>query len=222
MSHKTNKFSKNYYEIIIGLFVTTLIVSNIASVKIISVHGIVFDAGTILFPLAYILGDIITEIYGFKKLKQLLYIGIAMLLVTFGVLYVVQLLPALDTQAQQAYTTILGPLWRIIVASRTAIFFGELLNSYILAKLKIKYQGKRLWGRLVGSTTIGSLTDTIIFSAIAFAGTINSKDLMNLILTVFCIKMLTELVLSPITVKIIGYMKRTSGTDIYEEPELRL
>ena len=93
--------------------------------------------------IAYILGDIITK-YMASKLKQLLlYIGIAMLLVTFGVLYVVQLLPALDTQAQQAYTTILGPLWQIIVANIKAIFFlVELLNSYILAKLKIKYRGK--------------------------------------------------------------------------------
>ncbi len=219
----TKKPANSIYEVLVALFITTLIVSNIASVKLVQGGGLVFDAGTILFPLAYILGDIITEIYGFRKMRRLLYIGISMLLLTAATFYIVQLLPAAsDWGNQAAYDSILGVVWRIVAASIVALFVGELLNSYVLAKLKIRTKGKGLWGRIVGSTAIGSLVDTTIFSIIAFGGTISGSTMLQLIATVYGIKLLTEIILSPITVRVIGVIKKKENLDTFEEPHLSL
>lgn len=219
----TKKPANSIYEVLVALFITTLIVSNIASVKLVQGGGLVFDAGTILFPLAYILGDIITEIYGFRKMRRLLYIGISMLLLTAATFYIVQLLPAAsDWGNQAAYDSILGVVWRIVAASIVALFVGELLNSYVLAKLKIRTKGKGLWGRIVGSTAVGSLVDTTIFSIIAFGGTISGSTMLQLIATVYGIKLLTEIILSPITVKVIAAIKKKENLDTFEEPHLSL
>jgi len=212
-----------YYEVLVALLITTLIVSNIASVKLVQLGNLVFDAGTILFPLAYIIGDIITEIYGFRRMRRLLYIGLAMLALTTVVFAIVQVLPSpADWQNQAAYTVILGVVWRIVFASMVAFFVGELLNSYILAKLKIKTKGKKLWNRLVSSSAIGSLIDTIIFSVLAFGGTISGQTMVQLIATVYAIKLVTEIALSPLTMKIITYLKKKERLDTFEEPKLGL
>ncbi|MDQ5953509.1 MAG: queuosine precursor transporter [Patescibacteria group bacterium] len=216
-----NKKTFIYYEVLVALLVTTLIVSNIASVKLIQIGGIVFDAGTIMFPLAYIVGDIITEIYGFKRMRRLLYIGLAMLLLTVLTFWVVQILPSpIDWQHQQAYSDILGFVWRIVLASMAAFFIGELFNSYLLAKFKVRTKGKGLWGRLMGSSAIGSLLDTTIFTVLAFGGTVSSAVLINIIATVYVIKMLTELLLSPVTIKIIDYIKSKENIDTFESPKI--
>ncbi|MDQ5885492.1 MAG: queuosine precursor transporter [Patescibacteria group bacterium] len=216
-----NKKTFIYYEVLVALLVTTLIVSNIASVKLIQIGGIVFDAGTIMFPLAYIVGDIITEIYGFKRMRRLLYIGLAMLLLTVLTFWVVQILPSpIDWQHQQAYSDILGFVWRIVLASMTAFFIGELFNSYLLAKFKVRTKGKGLWARLMGSSAIGSLLDTTIFTVLAFGGTVSSAVLINIIATVYVIKMLTELLLSPVTIKIIDYIKSKENIDTFESPKI--
>ena len=216
-----NKKTFIYYEVLVALLVTTLIVSNIASVKLIQIGGIVFDAGTILFPLAYIVGDIITEIYGFKRMRRILYIGLAMLLLTVLTFWVVQILPSpIDWQHQQAYSDILGFVWRIVLASMAAFFIGELFNSYLLAKFKVRTKGKGLWGRLMGSSAIGSLLDTTIFTVLAFGGTVSSAILINIIVTVYVIKMLTELLLSPLTIKIIDYIKNKEKIDTFESPKI--
>ncbi len=217
------KKSSTIYDVLVALFITTLIVSNIASVKLVHGAGLVFDAGTILFPLAYILGDIITEVYGFRRMRRLLFIGIGMLLLTATTFYIVQMLPAAsDWGNQAAYDSILGVVWRIVAASIVAIFVGELLNSYILAKLKIRTKGKGLWGRIVGSTAIGSLVDTTIFSVLAFGGTVSSNTMIQLIATVYGIKLATEIIVSPITVRVIKAIKKSEKVDVYEEPSFSL
>ena len=211
------------YEVLVALFITVLIVSNIASTKIIHFSTLTFDAGTILFPLAYIVGDIITEIYGFRKMRRLIYLGIGMLLITSLTFYVVGILPhASDWTNQDAYNSILGIVWRIVAASSIALFFGEFFNSYILAKLKISTKGKGLWGRVVGSTAVGSLIDTTLFSVIAFVGTMSASTLMQLIATVYFIKIATEIIVSPITLKIIGIIKKAENIDTFEAPTLTL
>jgi len=222
---KTKLKQSNFtaYEILVALFITVLIVSNIASTKIVHFYSLTFDAGTILFPLAYIVGDIITEIYGFRKMRRLIYLGIGMLLITTLTFYIVGLLPhAIDWTGQDAYNSILGVVWRIVGASIIALFFGEFFNSYILAKLKIQTKGKGIWGRVVGSTAIGSLIDTTLFSTIAFAGTLSSSTLIQLITTVYLVKVVTEVVVSPITLQIIAYIKRTENIDTFEAPALSL
>ena len=211
------------YEILVALFITVLIVSNIASTKIIHFSSLTFDAGTVLFPLAYIVGDIITEIYGFRKMRRLIYLGIVMLLLTSFTFYIVGLLPhASDWNNQGAYDSILGIVWRIVAASCIALFFGEFFNSYILAKLKISTKGKGLWGRVVGSTAVGSLVDTSLFSVIAFIGTMSSSTLVQLIATVYFIKIVTEIIVSPVTLKIIGFIKKSENIDTFEAPSLTL
>jgi len=222
---KTKLKQSNFtaYEILVALFITVLIVSNIASTKIVHFYSLTFDAGTILFPLAYIVGDIITEIYGFRKMRRLIYLGIGMLLITTLTFYIVGLLPhAIDWTGQDAYNSILGVVWRIVGASIIALFFGEFFNSYILAKLKIQTKGKGIWGRVVGSTAIGSLIDTTLFSTIAFAGTMSSSTLIQLIATVYLVKVVTEVVVSPITLQIIAYIKKTENIDTFEAPALSL
>jgi uncharacterized integral membrane protein (TIGR00697 family) len=212
-----------YYEVLVALFVTVLIVSNIASVKLAQVGGLVFDAGTILFPLAYIIGDIITEIYGFRRMRRLIYIGLSMLAITSLTFWIVGLLPSpADWQNQDAYDAILGVVWRIVLASMVAFFVGELLNSYVLAKLKIKTHGKKLWNRLVSSSAIGSLVDTIIFSLLAFGGTVSGDVMFQLIATVYGIKLATEILLSPLTMRVIAYLKKKERLDTFEEPTFSL
>ena len=222
---KTKLKQSNFtaYEILVALFITVLIVSNIASTKIVHFYSLTFDAGTILFPLAYIVGDIITEIYGFRKMRRLIYLGIGMLLITTLTFYIVGLLPhAIDWTGQDAYNSILGVVWRIVGASIIALFFGEFFNSYILAKLKIQTKGKGIWARVVGSTAIGSLIDTTLFSTLAFAGTMSSSMLVQLIATVYLVKVVTEIVVSPITLQIIAYIKKTEKIDTFEAPALSL
>ncbi len=197
-----------YYEILISLFITTLIISNIASIKIVQFNHLIFDAGTILFPLAYIIGGIITEIYGFPIMRKILYIGIAILIFSGLVLYAVQLMPhPLEWKLQESFSAILGMTWRIFFASIVAIISGELINGYLLTQLKIRTKGKFLWGRLISSSAAGSLIDTIIFSVLAFAGTISNSALLNIIATVFFIKVCTEIILSPITLKAVKLIK---------------
>lgn len=208
-------------ETLIALFITTLIISNIVSIKLISVGPLVFDAGTLLFPLAYIIGDIIAEVYGFKKMRQILLLGIGALVITSLTFWLVGVLPASsDWGNQTAYESILGVVWRIVTASIIAIFVGELVNAYVLGKLKIKTAGKNLWYRLIGSSAVGNALDTTLFTIIAFAGLVPGAVLWNIIWTVFLIKMTIEIIVSPLTMKIIAAIKRQENIDVFEEPRL--
>ena len=216
MKPKTSKI----FEWLTVVFITTLIVSNIVSIKTISIGAIVFDAGTILFPLAYIIGDIIAEVYGYKTMRRLTVMGVSMLLLTSVVFWVVGALPADSSWTiQDAYSSTLGVVWRIALASITAILIGELVNAYTLAKMKIASHGKRLWLRLIGSSAIGDAFDTIIFSTLAFAGTMPLLTLVQLILSVYLIKMSVEIIVSPLTMRLITYVKKIDKVDSFENPK---
>lgn len=218
MKRNTQK-SYKLYELLAGFFVMSIIVSNIASVKLVEVGPLIFDAGTLLFPLAYIIGGIITEVYGFRRMRSLLGIGILMLICTSVTFWAVGALPAAaDWPNQASYDSILGVVWRIMTASIVAIALGELLNSYVLAKLKIAAKGRKLWARVIGSSAIGSLLDTVVFSVIAFAGTIPSGVLWHLIVTVYLIKLGTEILLSPVTMIVIRAIKQKENIDTFEAP----
>lgn len=217
------KVSSYTYEFLAALFIMTLVVSNIASVKMVGIGPVVFDAGTLLFPLAYIVGDIITEVYGFRKMRALLYIGISMLLLTTLTFWIVGALPStVEWTGQSAYDEILGVVWRIVLASCVAIFVGEFINSYLLAHWKVKTKGAYIWRRIVGSSAVGSLLDTVIFSVIAFVGTVSSGTLFSLIVTVYLVKLAVEIVISPLTLRAIDYIKRVEKLDTYENPSLSL
>lgn len=207
------------YEMLAGLFVMTLIVSNIASIKVVEIGPLVFDAGTILFPLSYIVGDIVTEVYGYRKMRSLLYVGVVSLILTMTTFWVVQILPASpDWPNQVAYESILGVVWRIVLASVTALFLGEIMNAYVMARMKVRSKGKNLWVRMISSSVVGSAIDTVVFSTVAFLGTMPFDALAQLMITVFLIKITTEVIVSPLTIKIINIVKRREKIDTYEQP----
>ena len=207
------------YEMLAGLFVMTLIVSNIASIKVVAIGPLVFDAGTILFPLSYIVGDIVTEVYGYRKMRSLLYVGVVSLILTMTTFWVVQILPASpDWSNQVAYESILGVVWRIVLASVTALFLGEIMNAYVMARMKVRSKGKNLWVRMISSSVVGSAIDTVVFSTVAFLGTMPFDALAQLMITVFLIKITTEVIVSPLTIKIINIVKRREKIDTYEQP----
>lgn len=210
------------YELLAVLFVATLIVSNIVSVKIVSLGWLTFDAGTVLFPLAYIVGDIITEVYGYRAMRRVIYSGVAMLALTMATLWVVQALPPeAGWTGQEAFVATLGVVWRLALGSLVALFIGEIMNAYVMGKMKFaagRGGGRGLWLRMISSSAVGSLLDTVIFSLIAFAGTMPMGVLLHLMLTVFGMKMAVELLVSPLTMWLIAWVKQREKTDALEAP----
>lgn len=207
------------YDIFAVLFVTTLLVSNIVSVKIVSVGWLTFDAGTVLFPLAYIVGDIITEVYGYRRMRRLIYNGLAALMLMTLTFWVVQLLPVDSSwTGQAAFESTLGVVWRLAISSVTALFVGEIMNAYVMGRMKVASRGRGLWWRMIGSSAAGSALDTVIFSTIAFAGTMPTTSFWQLIITVFLIKMAVEIMVSPLTIRLIARVKKHEKLDTFEQP----
>lgn len=215
----TKKQHYSLYDIFAVLFVTTLLVSNIVSVKIVSVGWLTFDAGTVLFPLAYIVGDIITEIYGYRRTRLLIYSGVAALTLMTLTFWVVQLLPADSSwTGQTAFESTLGVVWRLAIGSVTALFVGEIMNAYVMGRMKVASRGRGLWRRMVSSSLAGNALDTAIFSTIAFAGTMPMTSFWQLIVTVFLIKMAVEIMVSPLTMRLIDRVKKYEKLDTFEQP----
>lgn len=207
------------YDIFAILFVTTLLVSNIVSVKIVSVGWLTFDAGTVLFPLAYIVGDIITEVYGYRRTRRLIYSGVAALMLMTLTFWVVQLLPADSSwTGQAAFESTLGVVWRLAIGSVVALFVGEIMNAYVMGRMKVASRGRGLWRRMVSSSLAGNALDTAIFSTIAFAGTMPMTSFWQLIVTVFLIKMAVEIMVSPLTMRLIDRVKKYEKLDTFEQP----
>ena len=215
----TKKQHYSLYDIFAVLFVTTLLVSNIVSVKIVSVGWLTFDAGTVLFPLAYIVGDIITEVYGYRRMRRLIYSGVAALMLMTLTFWVVQLLPADSSwTGQAAFESTLGVVWRLAIGSVTALFVGEIINAYVMGRMKVASRGRGLWRRMVSSSLAGNALDTVIFSTIAFAGTMPMTSFWQLIVTVFLIKMAVEIMVSPLTMHLIARVKKHEKLDTFEQP----
>ena len=214
MTSATGVTKSHAYTLIVSLFTAILLISNIASTKLFGLWetDIIIDGGTILFPLAYILGDVITEVYGFKRAKFIIFCGFIAMALMSATLFAVQLLPpASDWANQGAYEAILGLVPRIAIGSLIAYMVGELLNSYVMAAMKAKTNGKYLWARALGSTVVGALADTVLFSTIAFAGIIPADALIGLIATVYLIKLIVEVAVLPITYRVVKYLKRIEG-----------
>ncbi len=197
-----------YIDIITALFVTTLILSNITSAKIVGIKFISFDGGTILFPLAYILGDVLTEIYGYARARRVIWIGFFMNILMVTTFWLVGALPSDPSWGgQESYNAILGVVPRIVLGSLVAYLAGEISNSLVLAKLKAKTNGKYFWLRAIGSTVVGQFLDTTIFLLIAFAGILPWSLILTIWLTNYIFKIGIEIVMLPITYKIINKLK---------------
>ncbi|MEA2015468.1 MAG: queuosine precursor transporter [Actinomycetota bacterium] len=206
-----------YFDLITGLFVAVLLISNIASSKIVDIWKFTFDGGTILFPLSYIFGDILTEVYGYRRSRRVIWIGFFCALLMSFILGLIGLIkPASGWEHQEAYMAILGQTTRIVTASLIAYFAGEFSNSYILAKMKVLTKGKWLFTRTIGSTIVGEGIDTIIFVLIAFLGVYDISMVLLIIISNYIFKVSLEILFTPITYKIVAYLKRAEKVDWFD------
>jgi uncharacterized integral membrane protein (TIGR00697 family) len=202
------------FVVVAGFFVTALVVSNIIAVKLVEMSGRIFPAGLVIFPLSYLLGDVLTEVYGIRAARQVIWLGFACNLLALGAIQAAIHLPALDPEFQKQFEAVLGTTWRLFLASLAAYIVGELANAYVLAFMKGATRGRWLWTRTIGSTIVGEGLDSLIFITIAFAGT--GAGLANPIVTTWLIKVGWETLATPITYWTIGYLKRTEGVDVYD------
>jgi len=198
-----------YYDIILAIFVASLLISNIAATKLISIGPMIADGGAILFPLAYIIGDLLTEVYGFKYARRAIWVGFGVMILAIASFFIVGLLPAApEYTSQDSYNAVLGFLPRIALASLSAYLIGSFINAYVLAKLKAHLKRGSLWSRLIGSTIVGQLIDTIVFGLIAFGGIITAKDMITFILVGWLFKTGSEVILLPLIYASISWVKK--------------
>jgi uncharacterized integral membrane protein (TIGR00697 family) len=202
------------FVVVAGFFVTALVVSNIIAVKLVEMSGRVFPAGLVIFPLSYLLGDVLTEVYGIRAARRVIWLGFACNLLALGAIQAAIHLPALDPEFQEQFEAVLGTTWRLFLASLAAYIVGELANAYVLAYMKGATRGRWLWTRTIGSTIVGEGLDSLIFITIAFAGT--GAGLANPIVTTWLIKVGWETLATPVTYWVVGHLKRTEGVDVYD------
>ncbi|MDD5721325.1 MAG: queuosine precursor transporter [Candidatus Pacebacteria bacterium] len=215
---QTNQKNYKYLGVISVFFVSILLISNVASTKILDFGLFTFDGGTLLFPLSYIFGDILTEVYGYKKGRSVIWLGFFMALLMSVIFIIVgKLPPAVGWDNQAAYDAILGLTPRIVIASLIAYLCGEFSNSYVLAKMKIWTNGKWLWTRTIGSTLIGELIDSTLFISIAFLGVLPNSLLFTLIISNYIFKTAVEVLFTPATYKVVKFLKREEGEDYYDK-----
>lgn len=200
------------------MFAALLLISNLSATKLIALGPILTDGGAILFPLTYILDDVLTEVYGYKYARRAIWTGFAVMLLAVFSFTVVRYLPAAaEYTDQKAFEAVLGFFPRIVLASLMAFLFGSFMNAFVLAKLKVKTKGKRLWFRLIGSTVVGELFDTIIFGLVAFGGILGAWDMVVFILIGWGFKTGVEVVMLPVTYRVIAFLKRKEGVDHYDK-----
>ncbi len=206
-----------HYDQIMTLFAGVLLISNLGAVKLVAFGPILTDGGAVLFPLAYIFGDVLTEVYGYKHTRRAIWMGFFVMLLAVGALTVVRYLPpAPEWQDQKAFEAILGFFPRIVVASLVAYLFGEFVNSYILARMKVKSRGQHLWKRLIGSTLGGQFFDTVIFGLIAFGGLLGAWDMARFVAIGWAFKVGVEVAMLPITCRAVAWLKSQEQEDYYD------
>jgi queuosine precursor transporter len=206
-----------FYDAISVLFVAVYLISQVASTKIISIGPLQLPGAIIIFPIAYIFGDILTEVYGYARTRRVIWLGFISAAFMAVVLMAVQYLPAGGRwDAQAAYDTILGFVPRIVLGSVLAYWAGEFANSYVLATMKLWTKGKMLWTRTIGSTIIGQAVDSVVFAAIAFGGTMPTPTLLKIMGSIYVVKVGYEIVATPITYWVVNGLKRAEGVDIYD------
>ena len=206
-----------WFLVVVAFFITSLLTANIIAVKLISVAGLVVPAAIIIFPISYIFGDVLTEVYGYGRARRVIWLGFFCNLLAVIAIWIAQMLPpASFWQGQAAYEQILGFTPRLLLASFLAYLVGEFANSFILAKLKIISQGRFLWVRTIGSTLVGQGFDSLVFITIAFWGTIPSAAMVSTILTQWIVKSSYEILATPFTYLAVNSLKRKENMDVYD------
>jgi uncharacterized integral membrane protein (TIGR00697 family) len=207
-----------YYDFIMAAFVTILLCTNlIAAEKVITVWGLTCGGGILFFPISYFFNDILTEVYGYARSRKVVWAGFtAMIFASFMATVVVKLPPAQGWVHQAAYDTVFGQTPRIVLASLTAFFCGEFVNSYVLAKMKVLTNGKKLWTRTIGSTMAGEFVDSLIFYPVAFIGFWSTELILTVMLTNYVLKVVWEVLATPLTYKVVKFLKRKENVDYYD------
>jgi uncharacterized integral membrane protein (TIGR00697 family) len=207
-----------YYDLVMASFVTILLCSNlIGAAKVCTVWGFTFGAGVLFFPISYIFGDILTEVYGYARARKVVWAGFsAIIFASFMSFVVVTLPPAMGWNDQRAYEAIFGQTPRIVFASLTAFFAGEFANSYVLAKMKVLTSGRYLWARTIGSTIVGEGVDSLVFYPVAFLGVWDRKLVLTVLVSNYIIKVAWEAIVTPVTYLVVGFLKRAEQEDYYD------
>jgi len=221
-STKKNNIERKYYASLTVAFTILLILSNLGALKLVDFFGYALDGGTILFPLLYILSDVLTEVYGFSASRRVIWTAFFYNCLCSSFIYILILLPSSPYwDGQQAFYDIFSISPRIFIASISSYLIGEFLNTTIIAYLKIKFIGKYFAVRATISTLIGSLLESIVFGYIAFYGTIPADELLKMIMLLATIKVIYEILLMPFTIKIVSFLKNKEGVDVFEKPSLK-
>lgn len=207
-----------YYDLIMALFVTVLLCSNlIGPSKIWSWGDFSFGAGILFFPISYLFGDILTEVYGYARARKVVWAGFgALVFASFMAWVVLALPPAAGWEGQEALQSVFGSTWRIILASISAYWIGEFSNSYVLAKLKLLTKGRFLFVRTIGSTIVGAGVDTLVFYPVAFFGIWSNEQIIAVMAGNYALKVLWEAIATPFTYKVVNFLKRIEREDYYD------
>ena len=215
---ENNRRPYKYYDFVMVAFVTILLTSNlIGAAKVCEWNGFTFGAGIFFFPLSYVFGDIMTEVYGYARARKIVWAGFgAMIYASLMAEVIIRMPPSPIWPNQVALETMFGSTWRIVVASLSAYFCGEFMNSYVLAKLKVKTAGKHLWMRTIGSTIVGELVDSLIFYPVAFLGIWETSLVVKVMIGNYCLKVLWEVVMTPFTYKLVAFLKKSEHEDYYD------
>jgi queuosine precursor transporter len=215
-----------YYDFVMAAFVTVLLCSNFigaakqATVNLPLLGSVTFGAGVLFFPISYIFGDILTEVYGYGRDRRVVWAGFGALVFASVMAWVVISLPPADTDFMKTYQAnleaVFGNSWRIAAGSMIAFWCGSFANAYVLAKMKIWMQGRRLWARTIGSTLVGELVDSVLFYTIAFYGIWATADLIKIIIAQYVLKTTWEVVMTPVTYRVVAFLKRAENEDYYD------
>ena len=207
------------FDVVMAAFVAILLLSNvIGAAKVATLGGVEFGAGILFFPLGYVIGDVLTEVYGYARARRCIWVGFsALLFMAFMSWVVVSLPPAPGWTGQAAYESVFGQVPRIVFASIIAFWAGEFVNSYVLARMKVWTQGKHLWSRTIGSTIFGQGVDSLIFYPLAFWGVWGTDQVLTVLVTNWLLKVSWEVVLTPATYLVVNTLKRHEGVDLFDE-----
>jgi uncharacterized integral membrane protein (TIGR00697 family) len=206
-----------YFVAVAAIFVTCLVISNIVAVKLIAIGGLILPAAIVIFPVSYLLADVLTEVYGFRAARRVIWLGFFCNLLAVIAIYIGGALPAAGFWSNQpAYDVILGATPRILAASFIAYLLGEFANTMIMSRLKVKMAGRHLWLRAIGSTLIGQGLDSAVFITLAFAGIMPTGVLLGAVVTQWLVKSAYEALATPLTYAIVALLKRREGIDVYD------
>jgi len=207
----------HWFLLITSIFITCLITSNIIAVKLVNIFGLILPAGILIFPISYIFGDVLTEVYGYRQARQVIWLGFFCNLIAVVAIWLGQILPGASFwDGQAAYERILGYTPRLLGASFLAYLVGEFANSFVLAKMKIATNGRWLWARTIGSTLVGQGLDSLVFMTLAFIGTIPLTVLAGAIVAQWLSKSVYEAIITPLTYVLVNFLKKREGLDVFD------